>query len=125
MVDPRLFDNIVPKFAAPRELKLSPSQMKALTEDADRKLDEDLRRRGINPPWRTSPSESDRRAGGTGATPRPITPVHPGKQLLELADNYIANNLPEKGKELLNKILKEHPGTEWAEQAKTRLEKLK
>jgi len=47
------------------------------------------------------------------------------KGWLSTADNYINNNLPEKAKPYLQRILDKYPGTAWAGQAKQRLASLK
>ena len=47
------------------------------------------------------------------------------KGLLSTADNYIKNNLPEKAKPYLQKILDKHAETEWAKEARKRLEEMK
>lgn len=43
------------------------------------------------------------------------------KSWLSTADNYLANNLPEKAKPYLQKILDKYANTEWATEAKKRL----
>lgn len=47
------------------------------------------------------------------------------KGWLSTADNYINNNLPEKAKPYLQRILDKYPGTAWASQAKERLTTIK
>jgi predicted esterase len=47
------------------------------------------------------------------------------KGWLSTADNYINNNLPEKAKPYLQRILDKYPGTAWAAQAKERLAGMK
>jgi hypothetical protein len=43
------------------------------------------------------------------------------KSWLSTADNYLANNMSEKAKPYLQKILDKYAGTEWAAEAKKRL----
>jgi outer membrane protein assembly factor BamD (BamD/ComL family) len=47
------------------------------------------------------------------------------KGWLSTADNYINNNLAEKAKPYLQRILDKYPGTAWAAQAKERLARIK
>lgn len=46
------------------------------------------------------------------------------RRLLTLARSWIANKRPEKARELLEKVVADHPGTIYADQAKALLEKL-
>jgi hypothetical protein len=47
------------------------------------------------------------------------------KGLLSTADNYIKNNLPDKAKPYLQKIVEKYGETGWAKEAKKRLEEMK
>lgn len=65
----------------------------------------------------------DKPAGDKPATPA-SDPEAAAKRLLSMARNYIANKLPERARPLLERILKDHPGSAAAADAKALLKLL-